>query len=58
VEAIIIIAFLSLVFFIIKFIYNWIKVYFFLWGINSNKSSFKTTVAYMIGKSELRDLKD
>jgi hypothetical protein len=43
---------------IIKFIYNWIKVYFFLWGINSNKSSFKTTVAYMIGKSELQDLKD
>ena len=44
--------------YIISFIFSWIKVSIFMWGAGIKGSSFRRTFAYMIGKSELKDLKD
>jgi len=42
--------------FLVKFIFAWIKVFFFLWGAGIKKNSFKMTIAYLIGHNELKDL--
>ena len=49
------VAFLVILF-IINFIFNWMKVFFFMWGASMKGSSFKMTFAYMLGKNELKDL--
>jgi len=41
---------------LIKFIFSWIKVTFFMWSASMKGSSFKMTFAYLLGKHELRDL--
>jgi len=53
-----ILLFYIIIMFILSFLYNWIKVSIFMWGAGLKGSSFKRTFAYMIGKSELKDLKD
>lgn len=42
--------------FLLNFIFNWGKVFFFMWGANIKGSSFKMTFAYMLSKNELKDL--
>jgi len=44
--------------YILSFIFSWIKVSIFMWGAGIKGSSFKRTYAYMIGKSELKNIKD
>jgi len=52
------ILFLLVISYVLSFIFSWIKVSIFMWGAALKGSSFKRTFVYMIGKSELKDLKD
>jgi len=53
-----ILIFYIIVIFLLSFLYNWIKISIFMWGADLKGSSFKRTIAYMIGKKELENLKD
>ena len=55
-EMLIVFAILVVMAHILGFIWNWIKVSFFMWGTSTKGSSFKNTVAYTIGKAEIEDL--
>ncbi len=43
---------------IVKFIYNWIKVKIFLLVTNTKGNSFIYTILYMLGKREIKDTLD
>jgi len=53
-----ILIFYIIIIFLLSFLYNWIKISIFMWGADLKGSSFKRTIAYMIGKKELENLKD
>lgn len=52
-----ILIYLSLIMLVLKFLWTWIVVKFFMITFKSKGNSFLYTIAYLIGKATLEDLK-
>jgi len=48
--------YIIILFSIISFIWNWIKVKFVMMTLGSKGNSFMYTIMYLLGKNEIRDI--